>query len=223
MSSKEKLVQEIIDFGYLKSPQIIKAFLSIDRKDFVTLEHQDEAYLDIPLPIGFGQTISQPLTVAFMLELLNPQKGDKILDIGSGSGWTSALLSYLVSDGGKETEGKVIAIERIPELKEFGEKNAAKYNFVKKDIVKFFCADGAKAISDICSNLDLREGIDKILCSAAVEKVPLEWLKALKTGGRLVTPLDGEIQLWVKKSARDFEKQSFKGFSFVPLISDDGE
>ncbi|MFA5360744.1 MAG: protein-L-isoaspartate O-methyltransferase [Candidatus Paceibacterota bacterium] len=223
MSAKENLIQEIIDSGYLKSPHIIEAFLAVDRKDFVVSEYQAEAYLDIPLPIGFGQTISQPLTVAFMLELLDPQKGDKILDVGSGSGWTSALLSYLVSNEGKNTDGKVIAIERIPELKEFGEKNAAKYNFVKKGIVKFFCADGSKEISDICSLLGFKDGFDKILCSAAVEKVPSEWLKALKIGGRLVVPFDGEIQLWVKKSANDFEKQSFKGFSFVPLISDGRE
>lgn len=223
MSVKENLIQEIIDSGYLKSPHIIEAFLAVDRKDFVVSEYQAEAYLDIPLPIGFGQTISQPLTVAFMLELLDPQKGDKILDVGSGSGWTSALLSYLVSNEGKNTDGKVIAIERIPELKEFGEKNAAKYNFVKKGIVKFFCADGSKEISDICSLLGLKDGFDKILCSAAVEKAPSEWLKALKIGGRLVAPFGGEIQLWVKKSANDFEKQSFKGFSFVPLISDGRE
>lgn len=219
MSSKENLVQEIIDLGYLKSLRIIEAFLFIDRKDFVTLDNQEEAYANIPLPIGFGQTISQPLTVAFMLELLQPGKGEKILDIGSGSGWTSALLSYLVSKDDQELKGKVIAIERILELKEFGEKNTAKYNFVKKGIAKFFCADGAKDISNICSQIDFKDGFDKILCSATVKQVPQEWLEQLKTGGRLVVPFDGEIQLWIKKEDNSFNKQSFKGFSFVPLVS----
>jgi protein-L-isoaspartate(D-aspartate) O-methyltransferase len=220
MQTKEELIQEIVELGYLKSPNIIKAFLAIDRKNFVTIDKQDEAYLDIPLSIGFGQTISQPLTVAFMLELLSPQKGDVVLDIGSGSGWTSSLLAYLVSDGGKDLKGKVIAVERIPELKEFGEKNTAKYNFVKKGIVKFFCADGSKAISDICSRLGLKDGFDKILCSAAAKHIPRQWLEELKIGGKLVTPFDGEIQLWIKRNPNDFEKQSFKGFSFVPLVSD---
>jgi protein-L-isoaspartate(D-aspartate) O-methyltransferase len=220
MSSKEILVQEIIDLGYLKSPRIIEAFLAIDRKDFVTLDNREEAYADIPLPIGFGQTISQPLTVAFMLELLQPEKGEKILDIGSGSGWTSALLSYLVSDNGAELiRGKVIAIERILELKEFGEKNTVKYNFVKKGIAKFFYADGSKDIPNICSQIDLKGGFDKILCSATVKEIPQEWLKQLKTGGRIVFPFDGEIQLWIKKEDNSFETQSFKGFSFVPLVS----
>lgn len=223
MFSKKELIQETINLGYLKSPQIIEAFLAIDRKDFVIPENQDEAYLNTPLSIGFGQTISQPLTVAFMLELLQPKIGDVVLDIGSGSGWTSALLSYLVSDGGKNKQGKVIAIERILELKEFGEKNTAKYNFVEKNIIKFFCADGSRDILKISQQLDLKEGFDKILCSATLEQMPQEWIDLLKTGGKIVAPFPGEIQLWIKQDKNTFKKEFFKGFSFVPLISDDKE
>lgn len=229
MQTKEALIQEIIDSGYLKSPQIIKAFFAIDRKDFVVSEYQDEAYLNIPLPIGFGQTISQPLTVAFMLELLQPQKGEKILDIGSGSGWTSALLAHLVSNGELKSNGKVIAIERIQELKEFGEKNVSKYNFIKKGIVEFICADGSKGYRNISSRPEdvrlssveaLAEGFDKILCSATVREIPQVWLEQLKIGGKLVTPFYEEVQLWIKKGKSKFQNQHFKGFSFVPLITD---
>jgi len=210
MQTKENLIQEIIDSGYLKSPHIIEAFLAIDRKNFVVSEYQDETYSNIPLPIGFGQTISQPLTVAFMLELLQPQEGDKILDIGSGSGWTTALLAYIVS---QKPKGKVIAIERIPELKEFGEKNAAKYNFIKKGVVEFICADGSKGYKKGSS-------FDKILCSAAVREIPQSWLKQLKIGGRIATPFDGEVQLWIKKAENEFDIKRFQGFTFVPLITD---
>jgi len=211
MSAKENLIQELIDSGYLKSPHIIEAFLVIDRKDFVASEYQDEAYSNIPLPIGFRQTISQPLTVAFILELLQPQAGEKILDIGAGSGWTSALLGYIVSQ--KSKKGKVIAIERIPELKEFGEKNVAKYNFIEKGVVEFICADGSKGHK--------KEALyDKILCSATVEEIPQIWLKQLKIGGRIVAPLDGEVQLWIKKAENNFDIQRFQGFTFVPLITD---
>ena len=118
----ENLIDSLIKDGYLKTPEIIEAFKAIDRANFVSNELKGDAYLNVPLSIGFGQTISQPLTVAFMLELLQPKKGEKILDVGAGSGWTIALLAFIVGDppaGG----GKIIGVERIPELKEMAEKN----------------------------------------------------------------------------------------------------
>ena len=93
------LIKELMAEGILKTPSIIEAFEKVDRKDFVPEELKDKAYLNTPLPIGYGQTISQPLTVAFMLELLQPQAGDKVLEIGSGSGWQTALLAHMVSGG----------------------------------------------------------------------------------------------------------------------------
>src|SRR3972149_2720436 len=123
------LIKELMEEGILKTPSIIDAFEKVDRKDFVPEELKDRAYLNTPLPIGYGQTISQPLTVAFMLELLQPEKGNKILEIGSGSGWQTALLAYIVSG-----ERKVFAAELIPELMAFGRQNVATYGFIKKGL-----------------------------------------------------------------------------------------
>jgi len=121
MQNNKELIKHLIARNVLKTKAIIDAFQAVDRIDFVPLKYLDEAYGDYPLPIGYGQTISQPFTVAFMLELLQPQKGDKILDVGSGSGWTTALLAHIVQE-----EGSVRGIELIPELVAFGKKNLNK-------------------------------------------------------------------------------------------------
>jgi len=216
----ETLIQQLISEGYLKTPEIIKAFREIDRKDFVPSYLKDEAYINAPLSIGFGQTISQPLTVAFMLELLQPKKGDKILDIGSGSGWTTALLAYIVGQKDRfdaqsqrpGNRGRVFAIEIIPELKEFGENNVRKYNFIEKGIVKFFCGNGYEGLPEYAP-------FDKILCSASALRVPKSWKVQLKTKGRIVAPIGESIWLIVKNTNNKYYEKEYPGFAFVPLIN----
>jgi len=232
------LIENLIQEGWLKTPRIIEAFKKIKRVDFLPEDLKDLAEINEALPISYGQTISQPLVVAFMLELLEPKEGEKILDVGSGSGWTSALLAEIVGE-----RGKIIAIELIPELKEFGEKNVAKYNFAEKGIVKFICADGSKGYPK-------EAPFDKILVSAALaatkggkedlssltmaQKLPRAWQEQLKIGGRIVTPIGNSIWLFIKKSQEEgdessvhlnsvqedlvFEEKEYPGFVFVPLI-----
>jgi len=201
-----ELIDSLIKDGWLKTPIIIEAFKKIKRADFLPEDIKDLAELNEALPIGFGQTISQPLVVAFMLELLKPQSGEKILDIGTGSGWTSALLGEIVGE-----HGKIIALEIIPELKEFGKKNAAKYNFLEKKIINFMSADGSRGYKK-------EAPFDKILASASAEKLPPAWKNQLKTGGRIVTPIGSSIWLFLKKSEDQFEETEYPGFAFVPLI-----
>jgi len=200
------LIDTLIQEGYLKTPRIIEAFKKIKRVDFLPEDLKDLAELNEALPISFGQTISQPLVVAFMLELLEPKKGEKILDIGSGSGWTSALLGEIVGP-----LGKVIAIDIVPELKEFGKKNVGKYNFLEKGIVEFICADGSKGY-------EKEAPFDKILVSATAIRIPDSWKKQLKVGGRIVTPINSSIWLFIKKSDNEFKETEYPGFVFVPLI-----
>jgi len=201
------LIDSLIKDGWLKTPRIIEAFLKIKRVDFLPEDIKNLAELNEALPIGSGQTISQPLVVAFMLEQLQPEKEDKILDIGSGSGWTTALLAEIIGP-----KGKVIAIEIVPELKEFGEQNVAKYNFIEKGIVEFICADGSKGY-------EKEAPFDKILASASAEKIPQAWKDQLKIGGRIVTPIGSSIWLFQKKAERKFKETEYPGFAFVPLIT----
>lgn len=203
------LVERLIKENWLKTPRIIEAFRRIKRVDFLPEDMKDLANLNEALPIGQNQTISQPLTVAFMMELLQPEKGEKIMDIGSGSGYSSALLAEIVG-----REGKIFTLEIVPELKEFGEKNIAKYGFSQEGRVNFILADGSKGWSK-------EAPFDKILCSAAVQKgIPQMWREQLKIEGKIVAPVGSSIWVFTKRSEKKFEEIEYPGFSFVPLISE---
>lgn len=238
--AREQLMGELISSGYLKTPRIIAAFEAIDRKNFVLPEYSAEAYGNYPLPIGEGQTISQPLTVAFMLELLDPQPGEKILDVGYGSGWQTALLAHIIGKKGErqkmkdEGGGAVFAIERIPELCEFGKKNIAKYDFIGSGAVKMLCADATE-------NISVEAPFDKIIAAAAIHgrdrprpsaigtdralvasrELPAAWRNYLKIGGAVVAPIDGSIWRFTKRSENEWTEEEFPGFAFVPLVVND--
>lgn len=216
-----ELIDSLISDGYLKTDLIIEAFRAIDRKEFVLDDYKDSAYANIPLPIGFGQTISQPLTVAFMIELLEPKPGEKILEIGSGSGWQTAMLSYIVSkealnianevDDGQK--GRIVSIERIAELKEMTEKNVSKYNFIEKKVAKIVKGDGSRGYKEEAS-------YDKIISGAAASfEIPMDWKKQLKIGGRIVSPVGQSIAVIDKAGKNEYSQKEYFGFSFVPLIS----
>ncbi|MDD5290889.1 MAG: protein-L-isoaspartate O-methyltransferase [Patescibacteria group bacterium] len=207
------LTDDLIEIGYLKTLEIIEAFRKIKRKDFLVSEDEAEAEINAPVAIGFGQTISQPATVAFMFELLEPKRGEKILDVGSGSGWTSSLLAQIVGE-----EGKVYGIERIRQLKEMAESNADKYDFIRNGIVKIFCSDGTLGLPDLAP-------FDKIIVAAAAEEIPEALTNQLKVGGRLVIPVGKQFEsqdmvVVERAGENEFKKKIFPGFIFVPLVED---
>ena len=198
MINLQDLNKHLLNTGVLKTPSITKAFYEVDRKDFVAKEYLNEAYDDHALPIGEGQTISQPTTVAIMLELLQPQEGDRILDVGSGSGWTTALLANIVG-----SRGRVFGVEIQTDLVNMGKKNIEKFS--NSSIQK------PKGLG-----LKDKAPFDRILVSAAAYEIPQELVDQLKNQGVMVIPIENSIVKVVKKE-QTLETEQMYGFAFVPL------
>jgi protein-L-isoaspartate(D-aspartate) O-methyltransferase len=179
-------------------------FEKIKRQDFATPEIIDSIDIDIALPIGFGQTISQPSTVFNMMSWLEALPDDKILDIGSGSGWTTALLSEIVGE-----KGRVFSVEIIPELLEFGKANCRKIGVKNAEF----------HIAGETLGLPKYAPYDRILVSAAAREFPKELPKQLKIGGKLVIPVNNDILEITKINNHKIETITHPGFIFVPLVT----
>ncbi len=205
ISNGQQLVDSLIQNGYLKTPRIIAAFRAIDRADFVPAALASQAYINAPLPIGEGQTISQPLTVAFMLELLQPMVGHTVLDIGSGSGWQTALLAHIVG-----TKGRIISLERIRLVYAFGRRNVSNYSYIKSGRVEMFCRDATDGYPDSAP-------YDRIIAAASTSSLPTAWLEQLATPGKLVAPIGSSLVLREKNAKGDWQQKTFPGFYFVPF------
>ncbi len=208
------LADDLIKKGVLKNPLLIEAFYSVDRKDFVRDSEKELAYYDQALSIGEGQTISQPWTVAFMLEILDPKPVENIMEIGYGSGWVTTLLAKCGSN--------VYAIERIPKICEFGKKNIEKFLSQQKydfGRIIFFCQDGTLGLPVSAEEVG---GFDKIIAAAASEiDVPQAWKDQLRIGGKIIAPVGSSIIEYRKTRSGKFKSTEHEGFAFVPLIGND--
>lgn len=180
-----------------------EAFASVPRDNFLPPDQRAHANWDMPLPIGYGQTNSQPTVVRWMLQWLDAQPGQKVLDVGSGSGWTSALLAHIVGH-----EGRVIAVEKVPELVELGRKNCHHLGFWNIDFHQAGPVLGWKTGSLY----------DRILVSAGAGSVPEDLLAQLKPGGRMVIPVQEDILVIQKTMEGRLETETYQGFVFVPLV-----
>lgn len=199
----DKLISQLIKSGYLKSPAVIAAFKKIDRRHFVSEHLKDFAYVNEPLAIGEGQTISQPLTVAFMLELLELAPSQKVLDIGTGSGWQAGLIAEIIG-----SNGKVVSIERIENLSHQARANLSMFNF---DNIKLVVGEGSLGHQP-------EAPYDRIVAAATAHKLPQAWKDQLKVGGIIVAPVNTSLIKLVKKSEAEFTQEDYPGFVFVPLV-----
>lgn len=185
---------------------VSKAFEAAPRESFLLDELIADAKADKPLPIGYGQTNSQPSTVRSMLEWLEVKPGNKILDIGSGSGWTTALLAHMAGP-----EGHVVGVELVEELLRFGRNNCERLGITN---VTFH-----KAGKQLGWPPDAP--YDRILVSASASEFPLELSDQLKPGGKMVVPIVNEIYEITKAGDGELYRTTHTGFIFVPLITTD--
>lgn len=203
MKSQKALIEYLRYSGALKTLAIIRACEAVDRRDFVLPELRERAYENFPLPLGHEVTISQPYTVAYMLELLSPQAGSTVLDVGSGSGWTTALLGHIVGN-----HGRVIGVELVPELVVFGRNNLARYGMKYAEIIQ--------ANPDALGYPN-HAPYDRILVSAALSSIPHELLSQLAVGGIMVLPVQHSLVKVTKNSEMEYTTEEHPGFIFVPL------
>jgi len=198
------LVNLLVRKKYITSERIKEAFLSVDRGNFVRENLRDMAYYDEPLPIGYKQTISAPSIVAVMITLLNVEPSNKILEIGTGSGYNACLLAAL----GK----KVYTIERIPELRKQALENLKKCKHREK--VVSLLGDGSKGYPP-------EAPYDRILVTCGAPDIPQPLIRQLAEGGRMVIPVGSmmfqELYIIEKKNS-EIKKKIWGDVAFVPMI-----
>lgn len=202
---KRKQLVETIQSKGIKDEKVLEAINTIPRHWFMDSSFEDHAYQDKAFPIGAGQTISQPYTVAFQTELLEVEKGDKVLEIGTGSGYQTAVLC--------ELGAKVYGIERQREL----------YKRTKLFLEKIGYRPQFLSFGDGYKGLPQEAPFDKIIVTCGAPYIPPALLNQLKIGGRMVIPVGEDSQtmtLLIRKSEREIEKKEFGEFRFVPMLKD---
>lgn len=202
---KEVLIEQLKRYGYIKSKRVEQAFLSVPRELFVPGYLRDYAYADTPLEIGSGQTISAPHMVAIMCEALELTEGQRVLEVGAGSGYHAAVVAKIVGD-----KGHVYTVERILELAE-----KAKTNLKKAGVenVTVTVGDGSLGLPE-------HAPYDRIYVTCAAPSIPPPLEEQLKENGIILIPVGGTFCKLVKgvKVKGKLETEELGGCAFVPLI-----
>lgn len=205
---KENLVNYWRKIGIITEEKVIEAFKKVPRESFILPQYKDAVYGDYPLPILAGQTISQPTTVMIMTQALELKQGDKVLEVGAGSGYQAAIIAEMVGD-----KGLVITTEVVPELVEFAKNNIEKLNIKNIKVISY---DGSQGYPD-------EAPYDKIIVTAASPNIPPPLIEQLKEGGILLIPVGGfsiffgQKMIKARKKNGKIIKESLGDFAFVPL------
>ncbi len=206
--NKATLFKKLQKNKLIKDHKVLKAFQAISREMFVLKDSIEQAYYDGPLRIGYEQTISQPTTVLMMVEALELKKTDKVLEVGSGSGYEAAILSQL--------SHQVYSVEIVPELVVFTKKNLTKAKIKNVEVIQW---DGGLGY-------DKQAPYDKIIVSAACDKIPEALIDQLVEGGILIAPVGATYpQQMIKgvKHNKELEKVDMGDYAFVPLTGKFGK
>ncbi|MEK6973295.1 MAG: protein-L-isoaspartate(D-aspartate) O-methyltransferase [archaeon] len=204
---RKLLIESMLLSGAIKSSSVKKAFLSVNREEFFPKDILEYSYADSAFSIGYNQTISQPSTIAMMLELLAVEKNQNVLEIGAGSGYVLALLAEIV---GKK--GKVYGIDIVPELAMNARTTLAKLGY---ENIEIYHSDGTLGLKDFSP-------FDRILFSAACPEIPKPVINQLNKNGIIVAPV-GKYQQWMHILKKDSEGKisgevsDLGPFVFVPL------
>lgn len=210
---REKLVERLLTFGYIKTETVKNAMLKVPREEFIPPENRKYAYIDQPLPIGEGQTISAPHMVAIICETLTLEPGMKILEIGAGFGYNAAVVAEIIGP-----EGHLFTTERIESLAKIAEDNLRRTGYDK--CVTVLHQDGTTGYSD-------QAPYDRIYATASAPKVPEPLKEQLRIGGRLLIPVGSikqfqELVCILRVDEDKFETHKMGGVAFVPMIGEHG-
>lgn len=206
-AKRREMVEHQLKARDISDTHVLKAMLEVPRHEFVPVEMREAAYEDFPLPISEEQTISQPYIVALMTQELELKGDEKVLEVGTGSGYQAAVLSRVAKT--------VYTIERLPELAREAEKNLRKSSYLNVNVI----------VGDGTLGLKKHAPYDAILVSAACNKVPDALKEQLKDGGRLIIPVGDRISqelLKITKKGKEFIEKKICDCAFVPLIGEDG-
>ncbi|MFW6007072.1 MAG: protein-L-isoaspartate(D-aspartate) O-methyltransferase [Bacillota bacterium] len=208
VQERKKMIEQQLKPRGIKDPEVLEAFLTVPRHEFVPENLKHNAYQDRPLPIQEGQTISQPFIVAQMIEALKPKPGKKMLEVGTGSGYATAVLSRIIN--------RVYSIERYPELAEQAEKKFEKLGY---DNIEVTVGDGTKGWEE-------KSPFAGIMVSAAAPDIPEPLIEQLEVGGYLVIPVGGknlqDLYQVKKISDNDLNQKNLGSVRFVPLVGEEG-